>query len=60
MNTYKEADAVQLKVWVPAKVRWMVKSQAAQAGRNMREFVQAAIEEKVARDAGGPDAVDLR
>jgi hypothetical protein len=52
MNTYNEADEVQLKVPVPAKLRWRAKSQAALGRVNMCQFVQAAIEEKIARDAG--------
>jgi hypothetical protein len=57
MNTYNEADEVQLKVRVPAKLRWRAKSQAALGQLNMGQFVQEAIEEKIARDgtsaAGG-------
>jgi hypothetical protein len=49
MNTYNDVDVVQLKVRVPAKLRWQAKSQAALSHRNMGEFVQAAIEEKIAR-----------
>jgi hypothetical protein len=49
MKTYDDADEVQLKVRVPAKLRWMAKSQAALGRLNMCQFVQAAIEEKIAR-----------
>jgi hypothetical protein len=51
MNTYNDADEVQLKVRVPAKLRWQAKSQAALGQLNMGQFVQAAIEEKIAREA---------
>jgi hypothetical protein len=51
MNTHNAADEVQLKVRVPAKLRWRAKSQAALCQLHMGEFVQAAIEEKIAREA---------
>jgi hypothetical protein len=61
MNTYNDADEVQLKVRVPAKLRWLAKSQAALGRVNMCQFVQAAIEEKVARATaeGGYDAAAI-
>jgi hypothetical protein len=49
MNVYDDADEVQLKVRVPARVRWMAKSQAALDQLHMGQFVRAAIEEKIAR-----------
>jgi hypothetical protein len=51
MNTYNDTDEVQLKVRVPARLRWQAKGQAALSHLNMGEFVQAAIEEKIARAA---------
>ena len=63
MTIYNDADEVQLKVRVPARVRWMAKSQAAQGQLSMGQFVQAAIEEKLARDAqagGGSNAAGAR
>jgi hypothetical protein len=51
MNVYDDADEVQLKIRVPARLRWMAKSQAALDHLQMGQFVQAAIEEKIARAA---------
>lgn len=73
MTNYNDTDKVQMKVWVPARVRWSAKSEAARRQLNMGEFIQAAIDEKVAREAsqvigltpsgeaqGGPDAPAAR
>ena len=51
MNTYNDADVVQLKVRVPAEVRQAVKIEAARRYLSMCEYVAEAVREKAARDA---------